>query len=55
MMLLSNRFKPDEVHQVYRKAYKVKVPWNEIVDEDVMAFIDLWCQAKNWFSVHCSH
>ena len=46
-MSLSKRFKPDEVHQVYKKAYKVKVPWQEILDEDVMKFIDLWCQAKN--------
>ena len=41
-MSLSKRFKPDEVHKVYKK-----VPWSEITDGDVLNFIDLWCQAKN--------
>ena len=32
------------MHQVYKKAYKMKA---EVLDEDVLNFIDLWCQAKN--------
>ena len=46
-MSLSKRFKPDEVHKVYKKAYRVQVPWSEIMDGDLLNFIDLWCQAKN--------
>ena len=46
-MSLSKRFKPDEVHEVYKKAYRVKIPWCEILDEEILNFLDIWCQAKN--------
>ena len=42
-----NKIKTQDIFSTYRKAYKVQIPWNDILDQDVFSWMKIYEKSTN--------